>query len=140
MLSLGTSSPNSSTSAQINSCSSTLENVIFLKSVDFVAQRVVLGVKNGGEIRPLKQKFVVSHSLYLKGSKTAGPFLTLLFEFILLFRLSNPCRPFRRPVALEQFFPFQESPPPDMLSAEDAAQVSSVFVTELTTLSAVSQM
>src|SRR6266480_2758031 len=36
-------------------------------------------------------------------------------------------------------FPSQESPPPDMLSAEDAAQVSSVFVTELT-LSAVSQM
>ena len=64
-----------------------IENVIFLKSVDFVAQRLVLGVKNGGEIRPLKQKFVVSHSLYLKGSKTAGPFLTRLFEFILSFGL-----------------------------------------------------
>src|SRR5438552_9601018 len=102
MLSLGTSSPNSSTSAN-QFVFIYIENVIFLKSVDFVAQRLVLGVKNGGEIRPLKQKFVVSHSLYLKGSKTAGPFLTLLFEFILLFRLSNPCRPFRRPVALEEF-------------------------------------
>src|SRR5436190_21677794 len=56
----------------------------------------------------------------------------------MLFRLSNPCHPCR-PEALEEFFPFQESPPSDMLSAEDATQVSSVFVTELT-LSAVSQM
>src|SRR5581483_1621726 len=44
-------------------------------------------------------------------SKTAEPLRARLFVN-LLFRLSinNPCRPCRRLEALEEFFPFQESP------------------------------
>ena len=49
-------------------------------------------------------------TMFHRESKTAEPLRARLFvNFSFDFRLSSPCRPFH-PVALEEFFPFQESP------------------------------
>jgi hypothetical protein len=72
-------------------------------------------------------------------SKTAEPFRVRLFvnccfDFGLVIHAARRHRRSR-----DCGIPFQESPPSDVLSAEDATQIGSVFVTELI-LSAVSQM
>src|SRR2546421_1178989 len=59
-----------------------------------------------GNQTALLRKAGESHLSQKQNSRTLSSPAVRIY---MLFRLSNPCRPFR-PVALEEFFPFQESP------------------------------